>query len=70
MKKRKILQMLRELLRDAIHTQTQPDDASGLGTRYFVDQEQLMKNIEYELEQTAPHDPYCTCEDCDYIREH
>ena len=51
MKKKAILEMLQELLRTAVISETDPDDISGCNTRYYVDQEQLMKNIETELDK-------------------
>jgi hypothetical protein len=54
MSKREILKLLRDLLRDATIAETHPDDWSGCNTRYYVDQEQLMKNIEAELEKISP----------------
>lgn len=51
MSKREILEMIRELLRTAYLSHTDPDDQSGCSTKYFVDQEQLMRNIEAELEE-------------------
>lgn len=51
MSKKEVLELLRELLRDAYISETDPDDMSGCNTRYYIDQEQLLKNIEHELEQ-------------------
>lgn len=59
MNKRDILLLLRELLRDASIMQSDPDDASGCNTRYYVDQEQLMRNIEAALEH--PESLYVIC---------
>jgi hypothetical protein len=53
MNKKEILKMLLELIRDAGISRTDPDDWSGCNTTYYVDQEQLMKNIEVELEKLA-----------------
>ena len=41
-----VLRGLQELLRDAVFSSTDPDDRSGCDTRYLVDQEQLMKNLQ------------------------
>lgn len=43
--------LFRELLRDAAIMKSAQDDPSGLQTQYLVDQEQLMKNIEAELDK-------------------
>lgn len=56
MSKRDILLLLQELLCNAILTKTDPEDYSGLSTRYYVDQEQLMKNIETELAKIGGDD--------------
>lgn len=50
MNKRQVLLLLKELLQNAIITETDPDDYSGLSTRYYVDQEKLMANIEEGLD--------------------
>jgi hypothetical protein len=44
-----MLILLRDLLRDASISHTDPDDHSGCNTRYYVDQEQLLRNIEAEI---------------------
>ena len=51
MTKQDVLLLLQELLRDAVISQTDPDDQSGCNTQYYVDQEQLMDNIHKELEK-------------------
>ncbi len=42
--------LLRELFRSASVTITAPDDPSGVNTKWLVDHEQLMANIEDEIE--------------------
>jgi len=46
-----VLKLLYTLVKDAAIMQTDPDDLSGLNTKYFVDQEQLLRNIEAKLEE-------------------
>lgn len=46
-----ILIMLRQLFRTAVIMQTASDDPSGLATKYLVDQEQLMANLESAIEE-------------------
>lgn len=53
MSKKEILELLRELVRNATYSWTSPDDHSGVSTRYYLDQEQLMLNIESELEKIS-----------------
>lgn len=57
MEKLEILRMLRELLRDATYSHTDPDDLSGLSTVYYVDQERLMRNIEADIEEIENRGP-------------
>ncbi len=59
MPRREVLLMLRELFRDAARSHTDPDDQSGISTTYTVDQEQLMRNIEAELEKLGTDEPEC-----------
>lgn len=49
MTKKEVLELLLELIRNATISHTDPDDYSGCNSTYYVDQEQLMKNIESEL---------------------
>lgn len=49
MRKLEILELLRELFREAIIAKTEPNDISGCSTEYFVDQDLLMNNIEQEI---------------------
>lgn len=51
MNKEEVLKLLQHLLRTAYLSKTDPDDHSGCNTIYYVDQEQLMRNIEAELEK-------------------
>ncbi len=51
MNKLAVLKLLRELFSNAVISETDPDDMSGLSTKYYVDQEQLLKNIEAEIER-------------------
>jgi hypothetical protein len=51
MSKFEILVMLKELLRTAVVSKTDPEDASGCNTIYLVDQERLIRNIEVEMEK-------------------
>lgn len=51
MSKKEILLLLQELLRNAYYAYTDEQDASGISTKYYVDQEQLLKNINDELEK-------------------
>ena len=52
MSKLEFLELLRELVRDAVTVgRSDPDDWSGLHTQYLVDQEQFMKNIETAIER-------------------
>ncbi len=57
MTKVEILQMFLELVRTAAIRKTDPDDYSGCNTVYFVDQEQLMKNIEHEIDSSLSGKP-------------
>jgi hypothetical protein len=45
MSKLEILNLLQELMRDAVISKSDRSDPSGCNTLYLVDQEQLMKNI-------------------------
>ena len=56
MTKKQVLELLRELLRTAFQAHTDQDDVSGYSTIYLVDQEQLMRNIEVELEKISPEE--------------
>jgi len=49
MTKLEVLELLRELVRDAVIYESQPGDESGLSTKYYVDQEQLMVNLEHQI---------------------
>jgi DnaJ-class molecular chaperone len=53
--KRKVLKLLQKLLRDASVSVSR---MNGGSTRYYVDQEQLLKNIEAELEEESK------CKEC------
>lgn len=53
MTKKEVLELLRDLIQNATISHTDPDDWSGLSTYYMVDQEQLLKNIEAELEKCS-----------------
>lgn len=50
MSEKAILEMLLELVRDAVVYRSDPDDHSGCNTTFLLDQEQLMRNIEARLE--------------------
>ncbi len=51
MSRHEVLLLLQDLLRNSVVSKTDPDDYSGTSTVYLVDQEQLMKNIEAEIEK-------------------
>ncbi len=46
------LLLLQELFKNAVVSETAPDDPSGISTVYLVDQEQLMRNLETAIEET------------------
>ncbi len=46
-----ILELLEEMCQGAEHYQTDPDDLSGLNTKYFLDSEQFRRNIQNELKK-------------------
>lgn len=48
---REVLELLKEVLSDASILQTADDDPSGIRSKYLVDHEQLMKNIEDKIER-------------------
>lgn len=52
---REVLELLQEVVSGAQHSYTSPDDYSGVNTRYYVDQEQLLRNIAERLEATCEH---------------
>lgn len=49
MTKREVLELLRDLVSDAICINSDPDDWSGIHTQYLVDQEKFLENIETEI---------------------
>lgn len=51
MTRKEVLKLLLQLTRDAFLAEYDPDDISGLNTKYYFDQEQFMRNIESELEK-------------------
>lgn len=51
MTKLDVLKLLRSLVEDAFILRSDPDDASGLNTEYFLDQDQLLSNIQTEIEK-------------------
>lgn len=50
MTKKETLEMLRELVRDASYAKTEESDWSGCNTKYYVDQEKLLSNIEEAID--------------------
>lgn len=49
MTKLEVLELLKDLVSDAIHINSDPDDWSGIYTQYLVDQEKFLENIETEI---------------------
>lgn len=51
MEKKEILELLHSLVCTAYIAKYDKDDWSGCDTKYYVDQEQLLKNIQDELDE-------------------
>lgn len=49
MNRMQVLLLLKELISISFCSITDPDDLSGLNTKYLVDQELLLENIEKEI---------------------
>ena len=50
MHKKEVLLLLQDLIRNAVISHTDSEDMSGWNTKYMVDQEQLLINIQKELD--------------------